>query len=473
MVSVRRFAAFSVFLVGCAQLPAFALLTDRDVVNAVERSKVLPPNASMSARVNKEFVQVATYRNEKANDSDTKIEAVLIAKAIMEAGAQGEVTRVSCFFYSKSQQVCKEVSVTTGDVKAFGSGQTGDQELISSLVIKDVETKADNATISSYLRQNRYGWPDRVRHVDMKGDDVYIDAVLDPWITEKDAKLESVKMAEKTVEAFPQARKVYVTYTDPAFKTKQRQISLYTDQLKEIAAALGTALSPISMNELKTTGGSIGTATFVGTAPDLATYTLATGTFQDEREVLLKRIKALKEKGVGVGPFFETLLEIDKKLTKGVEIEEAVKDLDVKLYELEKANNLAKEFVPVGPRKKVPAAANPPMAETDDRFDSPAIAAKIRQSPEEALNYWRQSFSRNKALKNFEDHPNYVKLLDFFGTTLRAAKRDQEAATYEAMAKKIRERKAKEAADKAAEAAEKKKDGEAKKDGETSGGKPE
>ncbi len=447
MFSVRSIAALSL-LVGFAQLPAFALLTDRDVVNAVDRAKILPANASMSARVNKEFVQVATYRNERANDNDTKIEAVLIAKTIMEAGAQGEVTRVEVFFYSKSQQVCKSVSVTAGDVKAFGSGQTGDQELISSLVIKDVQTQADNTTISSYLRANRYGWPDRVRHVDMKGSEVFIDAVLDPWITEKEAKLESVKMAERTVEAFPQATKVTITYTDPAFKTKQRQITMFTDQLKDIMAAVGTALEPISMTELKTVGGQVGVATFTGTKPELATYTIATGAFQDEREALLKRLRTLKEKGVGVGPFFDLFVEMDKNLTKGVEIDSAVKDLDEKLFALEKANNLAKEFVPVGPKKSTSVAAttgggsSPAMAETGDKFDSPAMAAKILQSPDLALKYWRNLFARNKQLKRVEDHPNYLKLLDFFGTTLRGAKRDKEAATYEAMAKAIRDERA-------------------------------
>ncbi len=446
MFSIRSIAALSL-LVGFTQLPAFALLTDRDIVNAVERAKILPANASMSARVNKEFVQVATYRNERANDNDTKIEAVLIAKTIMEAGTQGEVTRVEVFFYSKSQQVCRSVAVTAGDVKAFGSGQTGDQELISSLVIKDVQTQPDNASISSYLRANRYGWPDRVRHVDMKGDDVFIDAVLDPWITEKEAKLESIRMAERTVEAFPQAHKVIITYTDPAFKTKQRQISMYTDQLKEIMTAVTNALEPIAMSELKTTGGQVGVATFTGATPDIATYTLAIGPFQDERESLLKRIRTLKEKGVGVGPFFEQLLDMDRKLTKGVEIDDSVKDLDEKLFAMEKANNLAKEFVPVGPKKKTPVATtSPPMGETADKFDSPAIAAKILLSPEQALLDWRRSFSRNKALARVEDHPNYVKLLDFFGTTLRNAHRDKEAATYEAMAKTIRDNKAKEAA---------------------------
>lgn len=444
MFSVRSIAALSL-LVGFAQLPAFALLTDRDVVNAVDRAKILPANASMSARVSKEFVQVATYRNERANDNDTKIEAVLIAKTIMEAGAQGEVTRVEVFFYSKSQQVCKSVSVTAGDVKAFGSGQTGDQELISSLVIKDVQTQPDNASISSYLRANRYGWPDRVRHVDMKGNEVFIDAVLDPWITEKEAKLESVKMAERTVEAFPQATKVTITYTDPAFKSKQRQISMLTDQLKDVMTAVGTALEPISITELKTVGGQVGVATFTGTKPDLATYTVATGAFQDEREALLKRLRSLKEKGVGVGPFFDLFVEMDKNLTKGVEIDGAVKDLDEKLFALEKANNLAKEFVPVGP-KKTPAATtssgSPQMAETGDKFDSPAMAAKILQSPDLALKYWRNLFARNKQLKRVEDHPNYLKLLDFFGTTLRGAKRDKEAATYEAMAKAIRDERA-------------------------------
>jgi hypothetical protein len=117
--------SMSLTLISSIKIPALAAsfsLTDAEVVNALEKAKILAPSIRLNARVSPDEVIIATYKNPKAEDKDCKIDAVLIAKAVMDL-APGEVPRVTVYFYSSSTlSKYKQVEVTAGDVKAFASG---------------------------------------------------------------------------------------------------------------------------------------------------------------------------------------------------------------------------------------------------------------------------------------------------------------------------------------------------------------
>jgi hypothetical protein len=72
--SVKLLAiALSLGLSATTRLPVQAAtftLTDADVVNALEKAKILAPSIRLNARVSQDEVLVATYKNPKADDKD-------------------------------------------------------------------------------------------------------------------------------------------------------------------------------------------------------------------------------------------------------------------------------------------------------------------------------------------------------------------------------------------------------------------
>ncbi|MBP9807712.1 hypothetical protein KBF38_05345, partial [bacterium] len=70
--------AILVFGLTCAALsglPAFSFPTDSEAVDALEKAKILAPTIRLNARVAQDGIEVATYKNPKANHNDCKIEA--------------------------------------------------------------------------------------------------------------------------------------------------------------------------------------------------------------------------------------------------------------------------------------------------------------------------------------------------------------------------------------------------------------
>lgn len=116
--------------------PAIAAVTADDLVKVVEKAKILSPEYQVRASVGAGEAQISTYRNPKAGDKDCKIDAVLIAKEVMQADPSG-ITRVIVRFYDTTNvSRFREVSVRQGDVKAFGSRQMSPDELLSSIDIR-------------------------------------------------------------------------------------------------------------------------------------------------------------------------------------------------------------------------------------------------------------------------------------------------------------------------------------------------
>ncbi|MBP6595100.1 MAG: hypothetical protein KA255_18900 [Candidatus Obscuribacter sp.] len=63
--------------------PAWSV-TANDIISAIDKGKILAPSIRVNAQVRPDVVYVSTYKNLKANDRDCKIEAVLLAKTVMD-----------------------------------------------------------------------------------------------------------------------------------------------------------------------------------------------------------------------------------------------------------------------------------------------------------------------------------------------------------------------------------------------------
>lgn len=115
---------------------AWALLSDAEAVTLIEKARVVTPDSQIQARVGAGEVAVSLYRNPKANDKDCKIDAILMAKALMDADPKG-ITTVKVRFYDPANRSSyREVNVGLGVVKAFAQRRVSTDELLSSVVIE-------------------------------------------------------------------------------------------------------------------------------------------------------------------------------------------------------------------------------------------------------------------------------------------------------------------------------------------------
>ena len=84
---------------------------------------------------------MSTLRNPKATDQDCKIDAVLLAKTIMDAYPR-DVSRTRMMFSDSNSGTMSEIMVTTGDVKAYATGTISKDDLLTSLELKKVDNAA-------------------------------------------------------------------------------------------------------------------------------------------------------------------------------------------------------------------------------------------------------------------------------------------------------------------------------------------
>jgi hypothetical protein len=90
-------------------------------------------------------------RHPKATEQDCKIDAVLVAKAVMDVYPK-EVARIKLVLNMSNADNLQEITVTTGDVKAFATGTISKEDLLMSLELKKVEAQANEDDANSVLQ---------------------------------------------------------------------------------------------------------------------------------------------------------------------------------------------------------------------------------------------------------------------------------------------------------------------------------
>lgn len=124
-----------VFTVLTALCAAEAMPTRNEVQNEIKQCKELPPGKQFNVGIQENEVQLSTYSDSKI-ESDCKIEAVLIAKLLMNK--HKEVSRlVMCIYPYPGSFKFKQITVTRLEILAFSSGKVSDSELLSDMRIEE------------------------------------------------------------------------------------------------------------------------------------------------------------------------------------------------------------------------------------------------------------------------------------------------------------------------------------------------
>jgi hypothetical protein len=452
-ISKLSLALTFALLSGCLA-PSFAAitLTDADITAALEKAKIFDTSIRINARINSDEVLVSTYKNPKAADQDCKIDAVLVAKTIMDL-APGEVPRVTVYFYNASTlSSYKEVSVTAGDVKAFGSGSLSKDELLSSIKVKEGTISDPKKRVDEHMQEAVSQRRARVTTT-FKDDEILLRTGRDSSMSDRGLKYEAFSMAEHAFEAAPpEAKKVTITFDVSGSEKRAEVISFSRDQVSTLQKTIEDALEPFKIEIVKAAARVESVATANGKV-DVQKIETVDGPLKDERQKLLDRLKALNAAGVGYGAKpLDDFLDIEAKVSSDPEA--ATQDKIAKLSELigkfEENLKGAKEHkvVPVSKGSSGDAAggashgfstASQSGAPTGSVGNTEVAKAQVLANPDLFISSMAAGLVKHNALtgapigkyKTAEEHPNFQRNLQFVIDTLKANNRAAEAAKFQ------------------------------------------
>lgn len=411
---------------GLGTPPATLALSGADVVAAIDKAKVLDASIRVNAQVTPEVIYISTYKNPKANDRDCKIEAVLLAKTVMELDSK--IPRVEIRFYSQNAlSRFKKISVSAGDVKAFAAGTMQEDQLLNSLVLAEEETREPNVRATSHLQENQYARRKREVSSRINKNVLEVSAGLDPTLEDVYLKAEALRLAEKAFEAVgDDIDEVSITFYDGSKELSNRNVTLKRAQQKPFSEALNNALKDLELKTVKA-------EKLAAEGLDVTTFEPSEGLYLQERKELVGRLRALKEAGVGFSrDVLVDLVAIENGLTTLDEavLRDKLAKLSAVIGKYEENLKKAKEIKPAAAPKASPAAKtnDPVLSENVDQMKAPVLA-----NPDGYL-------ARRSPTGNGEDHPNFQKLLTFAIDTLRQAGRTQDAARLETRLKEIKAR---------------------------------
>jgi hypothetical protein len=117
-------------------------LTPTTLLGLVRTAKILDPEYPVQVRLENREATLTTMRHPKATEQDCKIDAVLVAKAVMDAYPK-DVARIKLVLNTSNSDTIQEVTVTTGDIKAYATGTISKDDLLTSLELKKFEPSAN------------------------------------------------------------------------------------------------------------------------------------------------------------------------------------------------------------------------------------------------------------------------------------------------------------------------------------------
>ena len=286
---VKGFAAKAInsdtILTSLAVTSRHAAVTTDEMLAAIRKSGLLPPDARITARLEGDQAHISTYRNRKASDQDCKIDAMLFSKVLVDL-APNDIARCNAYFFDSQDLLSyKLVQVSSGNVKAFGEGAMGQDKLLASLTIKEGQIADPLVRVSNYLDEVQGAGLNTYFEVAMKAGELVISTVPSPAISDREAKLQGLMAAERALSVMPAGvAKVRVKFADPGRKDSCREIVFDAGLVKSLAASLDSSMA------------SVGLASY-GLPQGNGAKTAVAGVLQSDRQVLLERIKDLETKG--------------------------------------------------------------------------------------------------------------------------------------------------------------------------------
>lgn len=421
--------------------PAWSV-TASDIINAIDKGKVLAPSIRVNAQVRPDVVYISTYKNLKANDRDCKIEAVLLAKTVMDLAP--EIPRVEVRFYDQtSLNRFKQISVSAGDVKAFAGGTIKEEQLLNGLVLKQEETTDPNAKLSSHLEENQYLRAKQELSSMIEGKKAIIFSGLDPTLDDLFIKAEALRLAQKTFEAVgPEVEEAEVNFVAPGKDGSDRLVKISRAQEKQLSESMAVTFKDLALANKDKAQEELTLAT-------LESYEIKDGRFKEQRLSIVNRLKSLNQSGVNVGrQILARLVEIESGLDTMEEsaLKAKVTDLSDVLDKLEENYKKAKAMKATSAQ---PVVSTPSKPATTGGAAFPThsaaidnIKARILANPTSYINETVASLQRRSPTGNGEDHPNFPKLMQFAIQTLKEKGRTQEASALETRLQAIQARNA-------------------------------
>lgn len=326
------------------QMAALAATTPAEIQAAVDKSAILPPGTSMNVRVAGGQAVIATYQNAKANDKDCKIDAVMIAKTAMDLDSQ--IGRVTVYFYNRADMTrYKEVTLSAGDIKAFGSGQMDKDAFLNSVALNEKAVE-DVAKISNYIEAAE-ARRERPVQVDFQNGKVEVNTQIESWVSDRDVRFEALRLAEKALDASPQGmvKSIHIAFADPGSQAPTREITFAPDTVRSLGEKLNDALTPITVTQVA--------------RQSTVNIVAGVGALQERRQKTLDRIKALQKDGVNVKAFMDIYVPIEQQapLNDAARIEPDLKRLESALDDMEATRKALKDKA-----KPAATASNGPKA---------------------------------------------------------------------------------------------------------------
>lgn len=426
--------AFS-FLLTCAVSLASlqwaqAAATVSDITYAIQAAHILEPSTPFNVAVDGDKVRISTYRDSRENEKDRKINAVLIGRAVIQASGDA-VSRVTVYFYGKDLSQYQEISVSSGDIKAFASGQTSQDQLLSALTL---ETKRQDTSADKVAHQLEAGAYARPKYdVALKtNESLLVSTALPDWVPDDEAMVEAVRVASNAAQAAPPGvREIKIAFVDPRGKALTREMTFNAGNVKGMWDRIQADLAGIQIARVQP-------------VMNLQSIQVAAGPLQEQRAKLLSRLTDLEKAGVGVGPFVKAFVDLEQQVNSSDEatLQAGIARLNASLDAQEKAAKAAKESRPIktasGPDTDPSGGSGskgPRPKEVGSRWGygpTPITAEEAAGAPEMVIA------RKEKELPNAEKNPLFLKTLDRIVTVLTVNGRASEAAPYKQRADRMR-----------------------------------
>jgi biotin operon repressor len=129
--------------------------TEAKVTEILRQSKILRGEVPIRVTINANEAKVTIALGQQCTAKDCKIDAVLLSKSVIEAFPE-QITRVKVMFGSLQDAAVQMVSVTAGDVKAYGDGSLSQTALLSSLELVDVNSNGTHQTPANGVKSGPF-----------------------------------------------------------------------------------------------------------------------------------------------------------------------------------------------------------------------------------------------------------------------------------------------------------------------------
>lgn len=418
--------------------PASAAVTAEQITSAINKAKVLAPGTQMKVRVQGEQASISTFRNERADDKDSKIDALLLGKSVFEIPGSGITSIVVYFYNTRNANEYRAVTIRAGDVKAFEAGAVGQDELLSSIEIKSGKVQDAATAIESRMMLSAAARRD-FQTVD-RGEEIEVSCKM-PQLSDEEYKYEAFKIASTALDfigANSAAKRILVTFYDPTERGKYKQVVISLNNIAAIQKQVASAFASMQLNA--------GVSKLTSKDIDISE-----GPLLAERTALLGRIRGLEEKGVGVAPFLSAFQGIDGRASTAdpAVLSKEIARLDATISEQEKAYSSAKSLKFSKGEDKggsgksgrdIPDQPKEPKAQGKvSRWALgffPMILTNILRDPDGYLADCKQKFEK-EAKHAAEDDPRYPLALMWFSESLKLNNFPEDAKRFENQARTL------------------------------------